>query len=103
MVFKKLSSFFYFKFKSENSDKYDIVFVPVISEKTTFDNIEHLFQKEITTVEENNIIGGLGDFISHVSGKAVKKIGIPNGTIQSYGNATEIREHFGLTTEGLQL
>ena len=88
---------------SQNSNKYDIVFVPVISEKTTFNSIKHLFQKEITTIEENNVIGGLGDFISHVSGKSVKKIGIPNKTIQSYGSAAEVREHLGLTKQGLKL
>ena len=88
---------------SQNSNKYDIVFVPVISEKTTFNNIKHLFQKEITTIEENNVIGGLGDFISHVSGKVVKKIGIPNKIIQSYGTAKEVREHLGLTKQGLKL
>jgi len=87
----------------QNAGDYDIVFVPLISEKTNFTHIKHLFKKDIITVEENNIIGGLGDFISHVSQKPVKKIGIPNKIIQSYGNANEVRKSLNLTLEGLKL
>ena len=88
----------------QNSHEYDIVYMPIISEDLNTNNIKHLFDYEnIITVEENNIIGGLGDFISHISGKTVKKIGIPNKTIQSYGSAKEIRNHLNLNREGLKL
>lgn len=53
--------------------------------------------KEIFVVEENNIVGGLGDAIFDLTKNKLNKIGIPNTFLDHYGTYEEQREFLGLT------
>ncbi len=64
-------------------------------------SIEHLINdmkgKEIFVVEENNVVGGLGDAIFDLTKNKLNKIGIPNAFLDHYGTYDEQREFLGLT------
>jgi transketolase C-terminal domain/subunit len=87
-----------------------VVYVPTISpmEKASRENIVELVKnhKAALVVEENSLIGGLGDQIFHIISEAglsakIKKIGIPNQFLEEYGKADQHREHIGLTMEDI--
>jgi transketolase len=69
-------------------------------------NIMKKYDK-IITVEENSIVGGLGDMIFDLCSKnsyniPIKKIGIPHIFLENYGTADEHRKKLGLTYEDLR-
>ena len=71
--------------------------------------VEHINNEtSLFTVEENSVIGGLGDFIFHLVSerceilpKKFKKIGIPPRWLTKYGKAEDHREQLGLTANGI--
>ena len=63
--------------------------------------------KKIYIIEENSIIGGLGDLIFNISCKYnipidAKKIAIPNEFLTKYGKAEQHREKLGLTSSNFK-
>lgn len=64
---------------------------------------------DIFTIEENSVIGGLGDFIFHTISescdllpRSLKKIGVPHLWLNKYGKAEDHREKIGLTSSGIK-
>ena len=65
--------------------------------------------QELYTVEENSIVGGLGDFIFQILSESTakmpnkfKKIGIPLNWLTNYGSAQQPIEALGLTIHGIK-
>lgn len=64
---------------------------------------------DVFTIEENSVIGGLGDFILHTISevcdslpRSLKKLGIPRLWLSKYGKAEDHREKLGLTASGIR-
>lgn len=58
--------------------------------------------KEIYVVEENNIVGGLGDAIFDLTNNRLNKIGIPNAFLEHYGTYDEQRRFLHLDANSLK-
>jgi len=90
-----------------------IIYVPTLSylsdraKKTICDTV--LSHENIFTVEENSVIGGLGDEIFNILCEArlklptrFEKIGIPHKFLNKYGTADQHRENLGLHAKGIR-
>lgn len=62
--------------------------------------------KNIITVEEHSLIGGLGDAVSQavgdIPGVTIKRLGIPSKFQTQYGSFEEISEDIGIDTKGIR-
>ena len=68
-----------------------------------------LSHKSIFTIEENSIIGGLGDEIFNILSQEkinlpnrFEKIGIPHKFLNKYGTSDQHRKDLGLDEEGIR-
>lgn len=96
----------------ETAEDDTIIYVPslsFISDGSKKIIIEHSTNKNVITVEENSLIGGLGDLIFDIicSGKSgfpnsFKKIGIPLKFLEKYGTAEQHRTCIKLDKEGIR-
>lgn len=90
-----------------------IIYVPTLSylsdgsKKTICEYA--LKHKNIITIEENSVIGGLGDEIFNIlcEGKVrlpdrFEKIGVPHKFLNKYGNAAQHRKALGLDIRGIK-
>jgi transketolase len=91
-----------------NSLEHNIVYMPTIKPLTlkSKEKIKQVFKQtpRVLVVEENSIIGGLADEISHLASLSeqpilLKKIGIPDKFLEEYGKAPEHRLALGLTAK----
>ena len=64
--------------------------------------INDMKEKEIYVVEENNVVGGLGDAIFDLTRNKLTKIGIPNIFLEHYGTYDEQREFLGLNSSSIK-
>lgn len=95
--------------ESENSEE-TIIYVPSLSgfsTETRYRISEEMRGKEVFTVEENGVIGGLGDLICDIASEfnitaKIKKLGIPNKFLTNYGKPEEHRRAIGLTSENIK-
>jgi transketolase len=87
-----------------------IIYVSTLSQPsdTSAEELSQLIDgKSVITIEENGVIGGLGDLIFDVASRynvaaKIKKIGIPNKFLTNYGKPEEHREHLGLTDDKIR-
>lgn len=90
----------------------NIVYCPTLSliSDESINIIEHIIKRSRTvlTVEENSVVGGLGDFIFDIINdreiampRNFKKIGIPKKFLTNYGTAEQHRVSLGLTSESI--
>lgn len=93
-----------------STDEDTVVYLPVLSglSETSKSEIATIVaNKKVLIVEENAMIGGLGDLIFDISSKfgvpiSAKKIGIPNKFLTNYGKPEQHREALGLTVENIK-
>tara|TARA_R110000824_G_scaffold2936_10_gene13410 strand:- start:29873 stop:30766 length:894 start_codon:yes stop_codon:yes gene_type:complete len=95
----------------ENKEKFEsIVYIPELSclKKRNIEKIASILScsESVLTVEENCVIGGLGDLVFDVASKTglnvkIHKIGVKNQFLEEYGKREQHREDLGLTTEGI--
>ena len=57
--------------------------------------------KEVFVIEENNINGGFGDYISEILQVNINKIAIPNNFIEKYGTYAEIKNYVSLNNKSI--
>ena len=89
---------------------HNIVYMPTIKPLTieSKERIEQIFKQtsRVLVVEENSVIGGLADEVSHLASLfeqsvLLKKIGIPEKFLEEYGKASQHRENLGLTSKNI--
>jgi len=95
----------------QNKEKFgSIVYVPELSclKKKNIEKIVSILRcnESVITVEENCIIGGLGDLIFDIASEAnlnvkIHKIGLKNKFLEEYGRREQHREKLGLTAESM--
>lgn len=64
--------------------------------------MEDMDGKEVFSVEENNVVGGLGDAMFDLSKNKINKIGIPNIFLEHYGTYEEQKRFTGLDAASLK-
>ena len=90
----------------------NIVYCPTLSSLNDSSKISLLDivsnSEAILTVEENSVVGGLGDFVFDMMSenqvsmpRTFKKIGIPRNFLTNYGTADQHRISLGLTKDSL--
>jgi len=92
------------------SNEHTVIYMPCLSFITdeSEQEISNMIKdKKIYIIEENSIIGGLGDLIFNISCKYnipidAKKIAIPNEFLTKYGKAEQHREKLGLTSSNFK-
>jgi len=81
-------------------------------DEKSIDLLKKIINSEVNvfTIEENSVIGGLGDFIFHMISetceslpRSLKKLGIPHLWLNNYGKAEDHRENLGLTASGIRM
>jgi len=95
----------------QNRDKFEsIVYIPELSclKKRNIEKIIRVLKssESVITVEENCIIGGLGDLIFDIASEynlsvKIHKIGLENRFLEEYGKRDQHREKIGLTAENI--
>ena len=95
----------------QNKEKFgSIVYVPELSclKKKNIEKIVSILKcnESVITIEENCIIGGLGDLIFDIASEAnlnvkIHKIGLKNKFLEEYGRREQHREKLGLTAESM--
>ena len=78
-----------------------------LSDESINEIINYIRNNKVFIVEENSIIGGLGDYIFNISSENnvtinATKIAIPNKFLTNYGKPEQHREMLGLTTEKIK-
>lgn len=64
--------------------------------------------RAVVTVEEHSILGGLGGAVievlaeaGYLSGRKIRRLGLPDVFADRYGSQAELLAHYGLTAEGV--